>query len=249
MPCCGMFYSNLRSVNFGVIIMKKVISAVILALMIVFCASGCSGASENNYVSNDTVQSSQDRQQSDQSQDGENSSNEGGENSTGEIHPLSSSEKLPIDQGNWGTASKYNTKEKSYVNIPIKITSVVHGEKAAETVKDFMDKSSSYNYTEPDKNAEWVVAEYQISLDGFPVDKGGADASVTSFIMGSGGGFIDNNGEKWSTTTINITDNNYYYEGIVTGKIAYQMLAGHTDYIIVVGEYNETQAFFTENKT
>lgn len=177
----------------------------------------------------------------------ENSYESSDQSSSENIQTTTSSITFPININTWGITSKYSTKEEEYFNVPIRITSIICGDQAAKSVKEFLDESSSYNYTEPDKNAEWVIAEYEISLDGFPVDKGGTDSSVVSFIMGSDGNYIDYGDKKWSTTTINITDEQYYYEGIVTGKIAYQMISDYKDYVIIFGEYNETQAFFTPN--
>lgn len=215
--------------------MKNVILTACFVFMIMsFCA--CSNTDENSYTDDNTQNTSK---------ISEVSNNESSKKS--DIKTLSSSVSSPLVVNAWGTASKYSTKEQNYVNVPIRITSVTRGKQANETVKKFMNESSSYNYTEPDKNAEWVVADYEISLDGFPVDIGGTDNSITSFITGNDGDYINYGDKKWCTTTINITDGKYYYEGIVKGKIAYQMINNRTDYIITLGEYNETQSFFSEN--
>lgn len=248
--------------------MKKIIITVIL-ISAVLSVSACSNTAENSYpsdtqssssdssdIESETVTSESSNNQSDLSSSTENSDNtlssessdeSSYENSTENISTTTSSINYPIDINTWGIASKYSTKEETYINVPIRITSIIHGEQATKSVKEFLDESPSYNYTEPDKNAEWVIAEYEISLDGFPVDEGGADSSIVSFIMGSDGNYIDYGDKKWTTTTINIIDGQYYYEGIVTGRIAYQMISDWNDYVIILGEYNETQAFFTAN--
>lgn len=186
--------------------------------------------------SNDSSDNSENESSNEESKDGLNEN----------IKTSSSSLTSPLESGLWGTASKYCTKEQNYINVPVRITSVEHGQKAVKTVKEFMSESSAYNYIEPVKDAEWVVAEYEISLKGFPVDEGGADSTITSFITSNDGGYLNYGDKKWNTTTINITDGKYYYEGIVKGKIAYQMISGRSDYIIALGEYDETQAFFKE---
>lgn len=214
--------------------MKKVIFTTICIIMVALLTACSANEKDNSENSTDTsVKVS------------EMSENEN--NKQNDISVSSSSISVPLSINNWGNASKYSTKEQGYYNIPIRITALTKGKKASEIVKKFMDKSASYTYTEPDKNAEWIVADYEISLDGFPVDKGGVDTSITSFVTGTDGNYMEYGDKKWSTTTVNITDGKYYYEGNVKGQIAYQMLTGRTDYVITLGEYNETQAFFSEN--
>lgn len=232
---------------------KNIIFAVILAFT-VLSFSACSDTNENSVVSeNPTVQSSsetssdKDNSETSSAESDIENSTENNESSTEEVSTAPSTVASPLTLNTWGTASKYCTKEQSYIDVPVRITSVTKGENAEKIVKRFMDDSSSYNYTEPDQNAEWVIAEYEISLDGFPTDEGGVDGSITSFITGTDGDYIDYGDKKWSTTTINITDGKYYYEDIVKGQIAYQMIIGRTDYIITIGEYNETQSFFSES--
>ena len=248
--------------------MKKIIFTVILlssALLLSACSDNTaenSNSSDTDNIHNSSSVSYNNKKENNDSSLFENSNNQSnpdssdessvgvlnsensGESSVESIQTATSSIDFPIDINTWGVASKYSTKEEEYFNVPIRITSITCGDQATKSVKEFLDESSSYIYTEPDKNAEWVIAEYEISLDEFPVDEGGTDSSIVSFIMGSDGNYIDYGDKKWSTTTINITDEQYYYEGIVTGKIAYQMISDYKDYVIILGEYNETQAFF-----
>ena len=222
--------------------MKKLISAVVFVLA-VLSLTACSDSTENNSETtpqNSTTDSSVSEISSD-------TQSENSASTDGEIRTVSSSLSSPLELNSWGSAAKYNTKEENYINVPVRITSLEHGQKATDTVKKFMSESSSYNYTEPDKDAEWVVAEYEISLDGFPVDEGGADSTITAFITAEDGGYLEYGDKQWSTTTINITDGEYHFDGIVKGQIAYQMLKGRSDYVITLGEYDETQAFFKES--
>lgn len=221
--------------------MKKIILTVILA----FTALSFSACSDTDSSTKPEVSDAQ-SSVSESSLSSDGSDIQSDVNSSDEVYTTSSAAS-PLAINTWGLASKYSTKEHAYVNVPVRITSVTRGDDAEKIVKKFMDESSSYNYTEPDKNAEWAVADYEISLNGFPVDEGGTDCSITSFITGTDNDYIDYGDKKWSTTTLNIIDGKYYYEGVVKGQIAYQMITGRNDYIIVLGEYNETQAFFSEN--
>lgn len=227
--------------------MKKVISSVVF-IFALLSLTACSGGTDSNSdggSESPSAESSVSEVSSDaQSENSDGTSSE--ESSNEKIRTVSSSLSSPLGLDTWGSAAKYNTKEQNYINVPVRITAIEHGQKATDTVKKFMSESSSYNYTEPGQDAEWVIADYEISLDGFPVDEGGADSSITSFITAENGGYFEYGDKQWSTTTINITDRKYYFDGIVKGQIAYQMLKDRTDYVITLGEYDETQAFFKE---
>lgn len=234
--------------------MKKIISAVVFisaVLLLTACADSTNNNSDSgsesltaessvSEITSDTQSENSDKASS------ENSSVQSTESSDEKIRTISSSLSSPLGLNSWGSAAKYNTKEQNYINVPVRITAIEHGQKATDTVKKFMSESPSYNYTEPGQDAEWVVADYEISLDGFPVDEGGADSTVTSFITAENGGYFEYGDKQWSTTTINITDGKYYFEGTVNGKIAFQMLKNRSDYVITLGEYDETQAFFKD---
>ncbi|MDD6490011.1 MAG: hypothetical protein PUG48_09415 [Clostridia bacterium] len=227
--------------------MKKIISAVLFVfvlLSLTACADNSKNNSDGGSEEPTTESSVSEIVSGTQSENSDDTSS--AESSEEQIRTISSSLSSPLGLNSWGIVAKYNTKEHNYINVPIRITAVEHGQKATDIVKKFMSESSSYNYTEPGQDAEWVVAEYEISLDGFPVDEGGADSSITSSVTAENGGYFEYGDKKWSTTTVNITDGQYYFEGTVKGQIAYQMLKNRTDYVITLGEYDETQAFFKE---
>ena len=227
--------------------MKKVISSVVF-IFALLSLTACSGGTDSNSDGGPESPAAE-SSVSEISPDApsENSDGTSSEESSAEkIRTVSSSLSSPLGLNSWGSAAKYNTKEQNYINVPVRITAIEHGQNATDTVKKFMSESSSYNYTEPGQDAEWVIADYEISLDGFPVDEGGADSTITSFITAENGGYFEYGDKQWSTTTINITDGKYYFDGIVKGQIAYQMLKDRTDYVITLGEYDETQAFFKE---
>ncbi len=160
------------------------------------------------------------------------------------IKTMSSSQNTPLKTGEWGIAAKYSTSDQLYANVPVKITSVTYGENAEKTVRSFMNENPEYVYTKPLPTEQWAVAEYELSLDGFPLDETGADASITSFVTAEDGGTITVDEKIYNPFTVNIIDGQYRYEGIVSGKIAFRLPKNCGKYLIVVGEFEETQAFF-----
>lgn len=218
----------------GTVVMKKFLS-VILTFGMIFCCSACNSSDdkENPDTDNSSVTSTE---------ISDSSSEES------KLTTSSSSINAPLEIGSWGIAAKFCTKTGGYVNVPVRITKISDDSSAKETVKNFTKNSSAYTYTEPEKNIKWIVADYELSLDEFPVDKGGANSSITSFVTGKGGENLKNGDKLFSTITINITDGKYSYDGIVKGQIAY-MIPKNTDYVITLGEYEETQTFFSEKTT
>lgn len=212
--------------------MKKLIMLLMTALLITVF-SGCSeDQPENTEQSSDTLSSVTDINE---------------ESETSQIKSVSSSLTSPIEIEEWGNAAKFSTAEQKYYTVPIRILSVETGIKAETTVKNFMKNNNSYSYNAPEKNCVWVTAEYEISLDGFPLDEGGTDLSIVSFVTGTDGKSIQYQKQKYSVTTINITDGKYYYEGIHKGIIAFSLPEKYTDYTIILGEYGETQAYFSQS--
>ena len=165
------------------------------------------------------------------------------------ITTASSSIHSPLEVDTWGIAAKYCTKTGGYVNVPVRITKISHGNSAKETVKNFTKNSAAYTYTEPEKNIEWVTAEYELSLDDFPVDSGGADTSITAFVTGKDGEMLKNGDQLFGTAVMNITDGKYYHDGTVTGTLAYMLPENNRDYVITLGEHEETQTFFSQKNS
>ena len=112
-----------------------------------------------------------------------------------EIKSMSSSLSTPLELNAWGSASKYSTAEQKYYDVPVRITNLIRGDKADNDVRTFTNGSDEYTYRKPDKGEEWIVAEYELCLDGFPLDEGGTDCSVVSFVMGNDGEYVKSNGK------------------------------------------------------
>lgn len=213
--------------------MKKTI-ILITAVMICLSAAGCSD-SQNDTQENSDDETSLSEQSSETVEE------------SSHIKPVSSSLTSPLGMEEWGNAAKFSTSEQKYYNVPIRIISVTADSRNEKTVKDFTENNKSYTYHEPAKDCQWVIAEYEIDLGGFPVDEGGTDISVVSFVTGTDGQTLEYKNKKYSVTTINMTDDKYYFEGIHKGKIAYEIPKSCIDYMLILGEYGETQAYFTQS--
>lgn len=162
------------------------------------------------------------------------------------ITTSSASVNTPLECNVWGIAAKYCTKTQTYVNVPVRITNITRGEQAETLVKQFTSKSSVYSYQAAEKNVEWAVADYEICIDDFPVDEGGTDNTITAFITGENGSEITVGDKLFSTSVIHISNGKYEYDGILKGQLAYKIPQKNKNYVIVLGEYEETQTFFSE---
>ncbi len=202
------------------------IAAVMLTLL-----SACSSKDEDVSASDTSANESSASQISDESEE--------------EIKTTSSSVSSPLSFDVWGSAAKYSTSEQKYYDLPVKITGIVRGNAAKDEIRTFMDQSDEYTYKEPADGQEWVLAEYEICLDGFPVDEGGTDCSIVSFVLGTDGGYIQSGGENYDPVTINIIDDKYYFEGNHKGKIAFTLPKKCQNYLISAGEYDEDRAYFS----
>lgn len=217
--------------------MKQRLTAFFLFCLIFVACCSCSGSDDKNSFSSASIEYS-DNKNRDEAQ------SELSEKSKAGITAASSSINSPLELDAWGTAAKYCTYENSYVNVPVKITSVRRGKNIAAEVKAIADKSGFISYFEPDENEEYAIAEYEISLDGFPVDKGGTLIDITANITGTDGGLIKlDSGAYWGASAISLNQEKYFYEGIVKGRFAFKIIKNRTDYLIVLGEAGETQAF------
>lgn len=150
----------------------------------------------------------------------------------------------PLSVGEWGTAAKFCTANDRYVDVPVRIVSIRRGEAINEEARRLMEQSGRY-YFEPNENEEYAIAEYEISLNDFPVGEGGTLCDITAFITGENGEALAlENGSYWGTTVSCLDESTYYYEGVVHSLMAFRIIKGRTDYLMTVGEYDETQTFF-----
>lgn len=215
--------------------MKKKFISLIIAVSLIPAAfiSGCSGKKD------DTSRSSGGK-------GGTSGTSDVSEISRESIDTKTSSAGLPLKLNEWGKAAKFCTADSAYKDVPIRILSVRRGAEVNDEVRQLVRNSSFLIYSEPDDKEEYAIAEYEISLDGFPVKEGGVQADITASVSGADGGMIKlDDGSYFGTAAASLVgDDEYYHEGVVKGKLAYKIIKGYSDYLLVVGETGETQAYF-----
>ena len=167
--------------------------------------------------------------------------NEGANNSARE-----SSLENPLQVGEWGIASKYNTETSSDQNVNVRVTNIIRGNEAKEMAKEYMSRDYSiYKYEEPEAYLEWVVIEYDVDFaDTYVPGELGASPNVEADITGPDGSSVKYNGITYITSTIEIGSRDYIKTKTGSGKILTQIPIGCTDYIIQFGRYNGTTAYF-----
>ena len=155
----------------------------------------------------------------------------------------SSSADAPLSLDEWGTAAKLNLKDNTYTNVPVRLVSVKRGANIYSELKDTVG-SSRYLF-EPRDTEEYLVCEYEICLDGFPVPEGGTLCNITGGITGTNGEMVKlSTGSYWGSSTVSLDEQTYYYDGVIHSMICSPIPKEVKDYLIVLGEYGETQAFF-----
>ncbi len=171
-----------------------------------------------------------------------NSTTNTGSNGTASASSLEN----PLQVGEWGIASKYNTETRSDQDVNVSVTNIIRGEEAAEMAKEYMSSDYSiYKYEEPEAYLEWVVIEYDVDFaDTYIPGELGASPNVEADITGPDGSSIKYNGITYITSTIEIGSRDYIKTKTGSGKILTQIPIGCTDYIIQFGRYGGTTAYF-----
>lgn len=171
--------------------------------------------------------------------------NTGTQTSSDVSEAQSSTKESPLKIGTWGIASKYSGETREYEDIYVKPTKVIRGEEAKKAVQEFTDKSSFYKYQEPKEGLEWVVIDYDVNFGNFTMPSYGADSRVDTSIKGVGNySSVNYKGVTYILTTTNIGDSKSVKTKTTSGRVAFQMPIGCTDYIVQFGSYNETNAFY-----
>ena len=171
-----------------------------------------------------------------------NSTTNTGSNGTASASSLEN----PLQVGEWGIASKYNTETRSDQDVNVSVTNIIRGEEAAEMAKEYMSSDYSiYKYEEPEAYLEWVVIEYDVDFaDTYIPGELGASPNVEADITGPDGSSVKYNGITYITSTIEIGSRDYIKTKTGSGKILTQIPIGCTDYIIQFGRYGGTTAYF-----
>lgn len=151
----------------------------------------------------------------------------------------------PLQIGEWGIASKYNTKTSGDQNVNIRVTNVIRGEEAKKMAKEYMTSGSSiYKYEDPKAYQEWAVIEYDVDFGNtFEMSEIGASPNVNGDITGLDGTSIKYNGITYISSVIEIGSRDYIKTKTGSGKLLTQLPIGCTDYLIQFGTYNGTNAY------
>lgn len=151
----------------------------------------------------------------------------------------------PLQIGEWGIASKYNTRTSGDQNVNIRVTNVIRGEEATKMAKEYMNSGSSiYKYEDPQAYQEWAVIEYDVDFGNtFELSEIGASPNVNGDITGLDGASIKYNGITYISSVIEIGSRDNITTKTGSGKLLTQLPIGCTDYIIQFGTYNGTNAY------
>lgn len=155
----------------------------------------------------------------------------------------SSSLDSPLSLNEWGTCSKLSLKDLTYTNVPVRIVSVKRGAEIYDELKESVP-TGRYIF-EPRDNEEYAVCEYEICLNGFPVPEGGTLCDISGKITGNDGMSVTlSDGIIWGTTVTCLDEDTYYYDGVIHSQFCFPIPKEVHDYLIVLGEYGESEAYF-----
>ena len=213
--------------------MKKTLLCCMTALLV--CSCGCADSKQPESSTTSETSAASEASEASKSTSKEHDA----------VSPLSSSVSDPLALDTWGSASKYSTAAGEYVETPVRLVSVRRGESIAAEVKRLADKSIYVSFSEPNKNEEYALVTYELSLDGFPVKEGGTLIDIYAVVQGTDGEMLRlADGSYFSATALCLNEDAYFYEGIVQGVMAYKIPKGCSDYLLAVGEPGETIAYF-----
>lgn len=166
-------------------------------------------------------------------------------NSSSVTDAKESTKENPLEKGTWGIASKYSTESKNYEDVYVKVTNIIRGEEAKKVVQDYFNSKSYFKYEEPKEGLEWVVLDYDLDYANFAKSSLGANADVSSSIRGIGNrSSVVYNGTTYILSSRYIGSSDYVKTQTTTGKIAFQMPIGCSDYVIELGSYSGSKAYF-----
>lgn len=165
---------------------------------------------------------------------------------TSSSNARTSSLENPLQVGEWGIASKYNTNTSSDQNVNVRVSNIIRGDEAKKMAQDYMNSDYSiYKYEEPEAYQEWVVIEYDVDFgDTYVPGELGASPNVNGDVTGPDGSSVKYNGITYINSVIEIGSRDYIKTKTGSGKLLTQLPVGCTDYIIEFGTYNGTKAYF-----
>ena len=160
----------------------------------------------------------------------------------------------PLAIKEWGLASKYAGKyldeeyaDKTYIDVPVRVTKVSRGEKIISEVKSLL-ADHRYKYEDPKSSQlEWAIVEYEVDLTDVKFGGSlGTNIKIDSDIKGSDGGTVKYDGISYFISTRDMSSSEYVKEpGVYTGKFVTQLPKGCSDYLIKFGNsYNGAESYF-----
>ena len=166
-----------------------------------------------------------------------------------------STKEAPLKINQWGLAAKYVSKyvsaeytDKSYIDVPVRITKLTRGDEATQIIKDWCDTQTFYKYQDPKTSTEWAVFEYEVDLNGvkFDADTLGTDTKISSGIKGLDGLTVKYNDISYSLITTDISGSDYKKApGIYKGRFIVMLPQGCKDYLVKLGDsYNGSESYF-----
>ena len=165
-----------------------------------------------------------------------------------------STKDAPLSMNSWGLASKYAGKylseeyaDKTYIDVPVRVTKVSRGDKVISDVKDLLAEHH-YRYDEPKSSQlEWAIIEYEVDLSDVKFDGSlGTTIKIDSSVKGTDGNSVKYDGITYILSTVDVSSSDYVKEpGVYSGKFITQLPKGCTDYLIKLGNsYNGAESFF-----
>ena len=210
--------------------MKKLLLAAVIPVLSAVMLASCSGKQQSSSSHDDTSASS---------------SQASAAESSKKLFISSSSASTPLELEAWGSAAKFCTANNSYVNVPVRLISFERGAQALREAERLASQSSFTSLIPAGGSEEYVLVEYEISLNGFPVDEGGTLNTISAHITDTEGNMLKlSDGSYTGASAVCLDEEKYYYEGTVKGRLAYRIPKDCRDYLLVLGEEGQTQAFF-----
>ncbi|SHJ26189.1 hypothetical protein SAMN02745163_01596 [Clostridium cavendishii DSM 21758] len=159
--------------------------------------------------------------------------------------------KAPLEIGQTGIASKIAAKDPNLHNSNVSLTNIIRGEEAKKLVDEFNSNHRAVQIAPLESSQlEYAVAEYDITIpEDFPHDIDGPGIEISSEINGLDGEGLVYDGVLYVNTTCDISpkgSENVVLKPNVPGKgrFAFTIPKGCTNYLVLLGEFDGTKAYF-----
>lgn len=242
---------------------RKLLKIVIVSLMGVLMLNSLAGCSVRDILEkgqkSDTL-SNEKSDESDKSADNlkSESNDKSPENTVDNNESSSSNNKnessnasginSPLSIGKTGITSIRNSETSGYSDVSVTLAKVTRGSEADSMVEAYNNSNKAVKVNIPKKNeCECAVAELDVTIpDNLKVSKYGIIPNIDVTIKGLDGKNIKYNGKTYIGMNGFIISNKDAIKPGQTAvvKFAFPIPKGCTDYLIIVGNDKNTQAFF-----